>query len=244
MTLRRADVALVEGGYFESRARARAAIEAGHVSIDGQVIKKPSKKISLDANITAKAAHPYVSRGGVKMTHALEQFNIDVSGKVCLDVGASTGGFCDVLVRAGASKIYAVDVGTDQLHSAMRAEPKVISLEQTDARTLSRAQIPDDIDCVVCDASFISAMKVLERPLSLAKAGAVLITLVKPQFEVGKSGLGRGGIVTDQGLADDALLMVQNWVTEQGWTVKASIPSPIKGGSGNREFLLYALKQD
>lgn len=239
----RADVLLVQRGFFDSRARARAAIEAGQVSLGGKRVKKPSEKIAIDADITAKAEHPYVSRGGVKLAHALKQFDCDPTGLICLDVGASTGGFSDVLLRVGAAKIYAVDVGTDQLHPSLRQAPRLISLEQTDARALTLSQIPDPVDLIVCDASFISAMKVLERPFSLARAGAHLITLVKPQFEVGRQGLGRGGIVRDASLADDALVMVKNWIAEQGWDVLASCDSPIKGGSGNREFLLHAQKR-
>lgn len=239
----RADVLLVQRGFFDSRARARAAIEAGQVSLGGKRVKKPSEKIAINADITAKAEHPYVSRGGLKLAHALKNFGVDPRGLTCLDVGASTGGFSDVLLRAGAAKIYAVDVGTDQLHPSLHQAPRLISLEQTDARALTLSQIPDPVDLIVCDASFISAMKVLECPLSLARAGAHLIALVKPQFEVGRQGLGRGGIVRDASLADDALVMVKNWIAEQGWDVLASCDSPIKGGSGNREFLLHAQKR-
>jgi len=240
--VQRADLYLTENGYYESRARAQAAIKAGLVKVDGKRLKKASEKISDDNEIMAKAEHPWVSRGGLKLAYALKQFKISTAGKTCLDVGASTGGFSDVLRQKGASKIYAVDVGHEQLHKSLRDVPEIISMEEQDARDLTAADVYTPPQLIVCDASFISAMKVLERPLSLAARTADLITLVKPQFEVGKAGIGRGGIVKSESLALQALSDVSAWVTRQGWHIVATCKSPIKGGSGNAEYLLHARK--
>jgi len=240
--VQRADLYLTENGYYESRARAQAAIKAGLVKVDGKRLKKASEKISDDNEIMAKAEHPWVSRGGLKLAYALKEFDVSVEGKTCLDVGASTGGFSDVLRQKGASKIYAVDVGHEQLHKSLRDVPEIISMEEQDARDLTAADFHTPPQLIVCDASFISAMKVLERPLSLAARTADLITLVKPQFEVGKAGIGRGGIVKSESLALQALSDVSAWVTRQGWHIVATCKSPIKGGSGNAEYLLHARK--
>lgn len=236
----RADLYLVANGFYDSRARAQAAIKAGLVQVDGKVLKKPSEKISNDAIINAKQAHPWVSRGGVKLAHALTEFNINPTGKICLDVGASTGGFSDVLISRGALKIYAIDVGQGQLHPKLHNITEIISMESRDARSLNPHDFSQPPQLIVCDASFISAMKVLEVPLSLAAANAELVTLVKPQFEVGKTGIGRGGIVKSEALAQKALDDVSDWVLHQGWNIKGVCDSPIKGGSGNHEYLLYA----
>ena len=238
----RADLYLVAHGFYDSRARAQAAIKAGLVQVDGKRLKKPSDKILGGAVVNAGKAHPWVSRGGVKLAHALAQFNINPAGKTCLDVGASTGGFSDVLISQGALKVYAVDVGHSQLHPKLKNMPEIISMESWDARSLESHDFSQPPDLIVCDASFISAMKVLEVPLSLAASDAQLVTLVKPQFEVGKSGIGRGGLVKSEALAQKALDDVSDWVSDQGWNIKGVCDSPIKGGSGNHEYLLYAEK--
>ncbi|MDB2438270.1 TlyA family RNA methyltransferase [Hellea sp.] len=238
----RADLYLTENGYYESRARAQAAIKAGLVKVDGKRLKKASEKLSDLSEISAKAEHPWVSRGGLKLAYALKEFGVLVDGKTCLDVGASTGGFSDVLRQNGATKIYAVDVGHGQLHSSLKDVPEIISMEGQDARELTAANFSSKPQLIVCDASFISCMKVLERPLSLAATSANLVTLVKPQFEVGKSGIKRGGLVKSESLALQALSDVSAWITRQGWHVVATCKSPIKGGSGNTEYLLHARK--
>ncbi len=240
----RADQYLTTHGHYDSRARAQAAIKAGLVSVDGKTLKKPSEKIKDGAVVTAGREHPWVSRGGVKLDHALNAFGVDAVGRIALDVGASTGGFSQVLVSRGASKVYAVDVGHGQLHADLQREPKIISMEGQDARSLSPNDLSPAPDLIVCDASFISAMKVLETPLRLAAETADLITLVKPQFEVGKVNIGRGGIVKSEELGLRALDDVKAWVRAQGWQVVETCVSPIKGGAsnidGNVEYLLYA----
>ena len=238
----RADLYLVANGYYESRARAQAAIKAGLVKVDGKRLKKASEKLSELNEISAKAEHPWVSRGGLKLAYALKEFGISPEGKTCLDVGASTGGFSDVLRQKGASKIYAVDVGHGQLHASLHDVPTIISMEGQDARDLTAAHFDTKPQLIVCDASFISCMKVLERPLTLAATSAHLITLVKPQFEVGKAGIRRGGFVKSESLALQSLSDVSAWVTAQGWHVVKTCRSPIKGGSGNTEYLLHARK--
>lgn len=239
----RADKRLVELGHYESRARAQAAIKAGLVSINGRALQKPSDKIPEDADVQAGKEHPYVSRGGLKLAHALAHFGVDPRGKVCLDIGSSTGGFTQVLLLAGAEHIYAVDVGHGQLHESLRGHAQITSMERQDARTLNSDMLSQTPTLLVCDASFISLTKVLGTAMALLSAGDEMITLVKPQFEVGKQGIGKGGLVLSPQLAQDSLEMVKNWTTEQGWTVLGTTNSPIKGGSGNREYLLHARKQ-
>ena len=238
----RADVYLVKHGYYDSRARAQAAIKAGLVSINGQLLKKSADKISDGARVLAGHEHPWVSRGGLKLEHALKEFKVNPLGQVCLDVGASTGGFTEVLVKNGALTVYAVDVGHGQLHGSLKSNPAIISMESRDARQLTSSDFSAPPTLIVCDASFISATKVLKAPLSLAAPKAELITLVKPQFEVGKSGIRRGGLVKSEQLSRQALENVSDWVVSQGWTLKGSCDSPIKGGSGNHEYLLYAAR--
>ncbi|MEE9347945.1 MAG: TlyA family RNA methyltransferase [Robiginitomaculum sp.] len=238
----RADVALVKRGLCESRTRARAAIEGGTVFADGKLVKKPSEKISDDVELTAKALHPWVGRGGVKLAAALKSFAVNPNGLTCLDIGASTGGFTDVLLTGGARHVFAVDIGTAQLHDKIRGDSRVTVMEQTDARLLKPSDFNAPIDLIVCDASFISATKVLGMPMELASPKAQMVVLVKPQFEVGKGGLGKGGIVRDPEVARDALSIVASWVAAQGWRVIADCNSPIKGRSGNIEFLLHARK--
>ncbi|MGB0907243.1 MAG: TlyA family RNA methyltransferase [Maricaulaceae bacterium] len=239
----RADVFLTERGYYESRSRAQAAIKAGRVKIGGVRIKKAGEKVDPEAEVDAKLAHPYASRGGLKLAHALTHFKIDATDAICLDVGASTGGFTDVLLKNGAAHVYAVDVGHGQLHSSLQNRDDVTSMEKTDARDLTPAHFKPLPNFIVCDASFISLAKLLAPSLAMVKTGTKLVTLVKPQFEVGKAGIGRGGIVKSKGDALLALSDVAAWITAQGWHVVDTTDSPIKGGSGNREFLLYAVKQ-
>ena len=238
----RADQYLTLHKHYASRARAQAAIKAGLVSVNGRTLKKPSEKIVDGAQVVAGREHPWVSRGGMKLAHALEVFGVDPTGRTALDVGASTGGFSQVLISRGAARVFAVDVGHGQLHPDLHSETRIVSMEGQDARTLSPAQLNPTPDLVVCDASFISAMKVLEVPLRLVAREAELITLVKPQFEVGKVNLRRGGLVASEELGLRALDTVRHWVGSQGWRVKTTEVSPILGGSGNTEYLLYATR--
>jgi 23S rRNA (cytidine1920-2'-O)/16S rRNA (cytidine1409-2'-O)-methyltransferase len=239
----RADRYLVEHGYFETRARAQAAIEAGGVRVNGAALTKASAKIPDGAVIEAEPAHPYVSRAALKLAAGLDSFGIDPDGLTCLDVGASTGGFTQVLLERGAAFVAAVDVGRDQLHDSLRAEPRVLSLEATDARMLTLDQIggrPPDL--VVCDASFISLEKVLARPLALTAPGARLIALFKPQFEVGRAHVGKGGLVKDAEAVERAEENARAFLARAGFKVQGSIKSPITGGDGNRERLIFAVK--
>lgn len=238
----RADKFLVSEGFFETRARAVAAIKAGTVICNGHPLTKPSQTIPDGAVITAEPAHPWVSRGGIKLAYALNIFKVDVVDRIALDVGASTGGFTDVLLSRGATKVYAVDVGHGQLHAKMRAHPNVVNLENTDARTLHREMFTPLPDIIVCDASFISLSKLLAPALSVVDQSADLITLVKPQFEVGRANIGKGGLVKSAEAAEQALQDVVAWISSQGWDVQSTDISPIKGGSGNSEFLLWARK--
>lgn len=240
--LDRADKILVALGHFESRAAAQAAIAAGKVSVSGRVVRKPSEKMSMTASVTAGAEHPWVSRAGMKLAGALEVFDVDPSGLHCLDVGASTGGFTDVLLARGAESVVAVDVGRDQLHARLRTDPRVTSLEATDARSLTAKMLGRAPHLVVCDASFISLHKLLSKPLSLADDGAQFIALFKPQFEVGREHIGKRGIVNDAVATERAEQAFIDWLAEQGWQVKARADSPIKGGDGNAERLIYAVR--
>jgi 23S rRNA (cytidine1920-2'-O)/16S rRNA (cytidine1409-2'-O)-methyltransferase len=237
---RRADLILVERGLFESRAKAQAAIAAGLVTAAGIRVARPSDTLAEDAEIVASAPHPYVSRGGVKLAHALDAFAVPVEGRVALDVGASTGGFADVLVRRGARRVYAVDTGRGQLHPSLRGDPRIVSLEGTDARALDRALVPEAIDLVVADVSFISLALVLPAALALAAPSAELVALMKPQFEVGRENVGRGGIVRSEALHEEVCARLTDFVAGLGWSVRGVVPSPIEGGGGNREFLLVA----
>lgn len=237
----RADKVLVALGHFESRAAAQAAIAAGLVKVNGQVVAKAAEKIDPAAKIEAEAAHPWVSRGGVKLAHALDVFGVSVAGRVGLDIGASTGGFTDVLLTRGAAKVVAVDVGRGQLHERLRGDGRVVSLEATDARDLTAAQVAG-VDLMVCDASFISLSKLLGVPLSLVAGGAELVTLFKPQFEVGRAHIGKGGIVSDTAAGAAAEAAFVDWLSGQGWRVLARADSPITGGDGNAERLIHAKK--
>jgi 23S rRNA (cytidine1920-2'-O)/16S rRNA (cytidine1409-2'-O)-methyltransferase len=239
----RADLLLVARGFFESRAKARAAIEAGGVTADGRLVAKASDALAEDVVIEATPAHPYVGRGALKLAHALAAWPIEVAGRVVLDVGASTGGFTEVCLAAGARRVYAVDVGRGQLHPSLAADPRVVSLEATDARDVSAAQVPESPELVVCDVSFIALPKALPAALALAAPGADVVALVKPQFEVGPDRVGKGGLVKDEAARADALAGVEAFLAASGWTVRATADSPIEGGDGNREFLVWASKE-
>ena len=236
----RADLLLVARGLFESRAKARAAIEAGGVTADGRAVMKPSELLADGAVVEAVAAHPWVGRGALKLAHALDLWEIGVDGRVVLDVGASTGGFTEVCLSRGAARVYAVDVGRGQLHPRVAADPRVVSLEATDARDLTCALVPEPPGLIVTDVSFISLAKALPAALALAAPGADLVALVKPQFEVGPERVGKGGLVTDPAARQGALDGVAGFLRAAGWTVRETVDSPIEGGDGNREFLLWA----
>jgi 23S rRNA (cytidine1920-2'-O)/16S rRNA (cytidine1409-2'-O)-methyltransferase len=239
MTRRRADILLVERGFFESRARARAAIEAGLVTADGAPVRKASERLAADADLAGEAPHPWVSRGGVKLAAALDAFALDPSGLVCLDLGASTGGFTDVLLARGAAKIYAVDVGHGQLHPKIAVDRRVISLEGKDARVLTRALIPDPIEFLVADVSFISLKLALPPILPLLATASRLVALIKPQFEAGRGQI-KKGLVRDEAVHRAVRDDLARFVGSLGFRVLGLIPSPILGGEGNREFLIGA----
>lgn len=236
----RIDVLLVERGLFESRARARAAIEAGLVVADGALIGKPSALVSVEAALLAEAPHPWVSRGGVKLAAALDAFGIAPAGRICLDVGASTGGFTDVLLARGAQRVYAVDVGRAQLHPRLAADARVVSHEATDARRLSDAVLPEPVSLVVIDVSFISVRLVLPGLVAAMTPNAELVVLIKPQFEAGRERVGRGGLVRDAAIRDAVAAEIRAFVAGLGFTIIDLIPSPIMGGDGNHECLLGA----
>jgi 23S rRNA (cytidine1920-2'-O)/16S rRNA (cytidine1409-2'-O)-methyltransferase len=235
----RADRLLVERGLFESRAKAQAAIEAGLVRAGERQVRKASEAIAVDAALTASAAHSYVSRGGLKLAAALDHFGFDPKAKVCLDVGASTGGFTEVLLERGAKCVYAVDVGRGQLHQILRARPEVVSLEETDIRKLSPSLLREPPDFVTLDVSFISLKLVLPAAAALVKYPAQLVALIKPQFEAGRA-LAKKGIVRDSAVHAAVCDDIAAFVAALGWRVFGIIPSPIAGGDGNLEFLLGA----
>lgn len=239
----RIDLLLVARGVFDTRARARAAIEAGLVKADGRTVAKPSEKVAEDAVIEAEAAHRWVGRGALKLERALDLWPVAAEGRVVLDVGASTGGFTEVCLDRGAARVFAVDVGTGQLHPKVAADPRVLNLEKTDARDLTPAVITEAPSLVVCDVSFISLSKVLPMALDLAAPGADLITLVKPQFEAdGPKAVGKKGVVKDPEAHAAAVAKVHDWLEATGWIVREVADSPITGGDGNVEFLLWAQK--
>ena len=236
---KRADVLLVEKGIFASRARAQEAIAAGLVRADGVLVRKPSEAIALEAAIEASAAHPWASRGGLKLAAALDAFALDPAGRACLDIGASTGGFTDVLLSRGARSVVAVDVGHGQFDARLAADPRVTALEGLDARRLSSDQIREAPQAIVCDVSFISQRLVLPAVLALAARPAWLVSLIKPQFEVGRGKLVKG-VVKDEAALRLACDDVRAAVEALGWTSLGVIPSPIPGGDGAREFLYAA----
>ena len=239
---KRADHLLVERGLAESRTKAQALIMAGAVYAGTRRVAKPGEAVPTTCDLSVKGRdHPWVSRGGLKLQKGLSAFGIDPSGRVCLDIGASTGGFTDVLLHHGAVRVYAVDVGHGQLAWSLRQDDRVVVLERTNARGLTAATIPEPIDLIVCDASFISLTKVLPAALALAAPGARLIALIKPQFEVGRGQVGKGGVVRDPALHAAVCETVRDWLaSQQGWRVLGIAESPIKGPEGNVEFLIAA----
>jgi 23S rRNA (cytidine1920-2'-O)/16S rRNA (cytidine1409-2'-O)-methyltransferase len=240
MTARqRADRLLVERGLFESRARAQAAIAAGRVTADGRPVRKASEAISTAAAIEATPAHPYVSRGGVKLTAALDHFRLDATGRVCLDVGASTGGFTETLLRRGARRVYAVDVGRDQLHASLRGRPAIVAMEETDIRALSPSRLVEQPDFATVDVSFISLKLVLPAVGNLLTPRATLVALIKPQFEAKRRDI-KKGIVRDPAVHEAVGADIAAFLSAQGWQVGGRMPSPILGGDGNRELFIEA----
>lgn len=237
----RADQLLVERGLAESRTKAQAIILAGLAYAGDRQIAKAGEQIGMDINLIVKGRdHPWVSRGGVKLAHAIEHFGWDVRGAVAIDVGSSTGGFTDVLLSSGAELVYAVDSGTNQLAWKLRQDPRVVVLEQTNARHLTTAHIPEAVDWIVCDASFIGLAKVLAAALTFAKPESRLIALIKPQFEAGPEEVGKGGVVRDPQVHRRVCAEVRTWLETQGWHVADIVESPITGPGGNVEFLIGA----
>ena len=236
----RLDQLLVARGLAESRARAKAAIEAGGVTVNGVPAKAASQSVSDDAVVVYADAHRWVGRGALKLDHALSLWPVEVAGRTVLDVGASTGGFTEVCLERGAARVFAVDVGSGQLHARVAVDPRVINLEQTDARDLTPAVIPEAPGLIVCDASFIGLAKVLPAALAMARPGTDLVTLVKPQFEASGPGGTKKGVVKDPAAQQAALAAVCDWLECEGWAVQATTESPITGGDGNVEFLLWA----
>ena len=237
----RIDRLLVERGLFESRAKAQAAIAAGLVTANAEPVRKASEEIAVDAALSATPAHPYVSRGGVKLAAALDHFGFNPKGRVCLDVGASTGGFTQVLLERGARRVYAIDVGRAQLHESLRGRPEVISFEETDIRACTPARFRETPNFVAIDVNFISLKLVLPPALKLVAHRTQVVALIKPQFEVGPA-KAKKGIVRDAALHAAVCEDISAFVTGLGWRVVGIIPSPIAGGDGNAEFLLGAVR--
>ncbi len=241
----RADQLLVDRGLAESRTRAQALIMAGLAFTGERKIEKAGQMLADDAALEVRGRdHPWVSRGGIKLAHALEHFGWDVERAVAIDVGSSTGGFTDVLLTNGATRVYAVDSGTNQLAWKLRQDPRVVVHEQTSARILTPAHIPEPIDLVVCDASFIGLAKVLDVPLGFTRPGARLAALIKPQFEAGREEVGKGGVVRDPAVHERVRAEVAAWLEGKGWQVLGVTRSPITGPEGNVEFLIGAVRGD
>ena len=237
----RLDQLLVERGLVDSRTRAQALVMAGHVLIGDTKALKPGQQVADDVVVAVKGSdHPWVSRGGIKLAHALAEFGIDVTGMVAIDVGSSTGGFTDVLLTGGTTKVYAVDSGTNQLAWKLRQDDRVVVHEQTSARILTDVHITESVDLIVCDASFIGLAKVLERPLTFAKPNAQLLALIKPQFEAGRAEVGKGGVVRNEAVHQRVCEEVCAWLENVGWRVAGLTTSPITGPQGNVEFLVWA----
>jgi 23S rRNA (cytidine1920-2'-O)/16S rRNA (cytidine1409-2'-O)-methyltransferase len=238
----RLDVALVERGLAETRAAAQRLIMAGLVFSNDRRLDKAGTGVAGDMPIEVRGQpHPYVSRGGLKLEKALDHFAIPVEGRIALDVGASTGGFTDCLLQRGAARVYAVDVGTNQLAWKLRSDPRVVSMEKTNIRDVTRAEVPEPVDLIVCDASFIGLRTALPNALALAAPGAHLAALIKPQFEVGRGRVGKGGIVREPELHQEVVDTITVWLAGlSGWTVLGVTESPITGAEGNKEFLLGA----
>mgnify|MGYP001806315985 CR=1 FL=1 len=239
----RLDQLIVDRNLADSKTRAQALVMAGHVFMGDVKAQKPGQQVAEDTELTVKGSdHPWVSRGGIKLAHALDEFSIAVADAVAMDVGSSTGGFTDVLLANGAARVYAVDSGTNQLAWKLRQDERVIVHEQTSARILTEAHIPEAIDIIVCDASFISLAKVLETPLRFARTGAQLVALIKPQFEAGRGEVGKGGVVRDEAIHRRVCDEVKMWLVEKNWTICGLTTSPITGPQGNVEFLIWAQK--
>lgn len=237
----RADQLLVDRGLAESRTRAQALILAGLVYAGERKLAKAGEQLALDAVLDVRGRdHPWVSRGGIKLDHALTYFGWHVGGAITIDVGSSTGGFTDVLLTRGAARVYAVDSGTNQLAWKLRQDDRVVVLEKTNARNLTETQIPEPVDLIVCDASFIGLAKVLDRPLMFAKPDARLVALIKPQFEAGREEVGKGGVVRDPAVHERVCEAARDWAESKGWRVVGIEKSPITGPEGNVEFLLAA----
>ena len=243
MAKQRADQLLVDRGLAESRTRAQALILAGLAFVGDRKIDKAGQQIAEDAAISVKGRdHPWVSRGGIKLDHALTHLGWDVAGAVAIDVGSSTGGFTDVMLNRGAARVYAVDSGTNQLAWKLRQDDRVIVHEQTSARILTADHIPEPVDLIVCDASFIALSKVLPVPMAFAKAGARLVALIKPQFEAERHEVGKKGVVRDAAVHARVCTEVRDWLERSGWRVVETVESPITGPEGNVEFLIAATK--
>ncbi len=239
---RRADFLVVEHGLAESRTKAAALVLAGLVFSGERRIEKPGDLLAEDTPLEVRGQeHPWVSRGGLKLAHGLAHFGLSAAGRICLDIGASTGGFTDVLLAGGAAKAYAADVGHGQLAWKLRQDPRVVVLERTNARHIGRAEVPEPVDAITCDASFIGLETLLPAPLGLAAPGAWLVALIKPQFEVGPSEVGKRGVVRDPALHARVCQRIGQWLAARpGWTVLGVTESPITGPEGNREFLIAA----
>jgi len=239
----RLDQLIVDRGLADSKTRAQALVMAGYVFIGDLKAAKPGQQVAEDAEVSVKGSdHPWVSRGGIKLAHALEEFGIAVAGMVAIDVGSSTGGFTDVLLTNSAAKVYAVDSGTNQLAWKLRQDERVIVHEQTSARILTDSHVPEMVDLIVCDASFIGLAKVLERPMTFAKPDAQLVALIKPQFEAGREEVGKGGVVRNEAVHKRVCDEISGWLESSGWSVRGLTTSPITGPQGNVEFLIWAAK--
>lgn len=240
----RLDKLLVDRGLVQSRERARALIMAGKVMVKGKKVEKAGEMVLVDADVVLAGEDiPYVSRGGLKIEKALDEFKIDVTGKVAMDVGASTGGFTDCLLQRGAAKVYAIDVGYGQLDLKLRNDPRVVNIERQNIRYLEREAIPEQVDLATIDASFISLTKVIPKVIEFLKEEGELISLIKPQFEVGKGEVGKGGVVRDEAKQTAVVEKIKGFCEEIGSTVIGVIESPILGPKGNREFLIYAKRK-
>ena len=244
MAKQRADQLLVDRGLAESRTRAQALILAGLAFVGDRKIDKAGQQVADDAEVSVKGRdHPWVSRGGIKLDHALSHLGWDVAGAIAIDVGSSTGGFTDVLLSRGAARVYAVDSGTNQLAWKLRQDERVVVHEQTSARILTTDHIPEPADLIVCDASFIALSKVLPVPMGFAKPGARLVALIKPQFEAERHEIGKKGVVRDAAVHARVCAEVRDWLTGEGWDVADLVESPITGPEGNVEFLVAAVNR-
>ncbi len=240
----RIDKLLVDRGLVESREKAKALVMAGNVLVNGEVVSKPGAQVPVDACIELKEELPYVSRGGLKLERALEEFGINVEGKVCVDVGASTGGFTDCLLKKGAKRVYAIDVGYGQLHWKLRNHPKVVNMEKINIRHMPREAIPEEVDFVCVDVSFISLEKVLPKVKELLSKNGEAVCLIKPQFEVGPKKVGKGGVVRKEEYRMEAVEKVKGAAIRLGFRVCGVIESPIRGTKGNLEYLIHLILED